>query len=95
MRQTVYHRCGHESSFHSMDNRNQRITMAEEMGKEDCHPCMVRYAYDNNLPDLEGSDRQIVWAFEIRHNKLSNDDLGKWDADEADAKYWIDRRHKK
>ncbi len=55
---------------------------------------MERYAYENDLPELEGSTKQINWAFEIRHKKLTESN-GEWDADECDSKYWIDNRKKK
>jgi hypothetical protein len=97
MKQTVYHRCGHESHFQTTDNRNSRITRAEELGKDDCRDCMTVYARENDLPDLEGSVKQRNWAFEIRHRRLTapNFDIDDWDADECDSKYWIDRRHRK
>jgi hypothetical protein len=50
-----------------------------------------------NLPELEGSEKQVDWAFNIREKliaklKKANKDLPKWIYTTTSAKFYIDHR---
>ena len=99
MIQTIYHKCGHNREINmGLMSRNHRIDRAEEMGKGVCPDCerdeMKEFEKDHNLPELEGSHKQISWATKIRHIKLIGRYKERWDKTNVKSSYWIDNRNK-
>lgn len=74
----VVHICGHTSEvqlFGSGDDRKRRIAWMEKKICSDCYKKeQIEQATANakkgNLPDLEGSEKQIAWAIQIRQKRI-------------------------
>lgn len=72
---TVTHACGHECRVNLFGPHKDRDRKIEWLKTQDCFECerravhneAVKHAEENNLPALEGSEKQINWAMDIRY----------------------------
>lgn len=75
MKYTIEHSCGHDEEiqlFGKTAERERRIAWLES---KPCRECESREraarAKEAGLPDLEGSEKQIAWAVDIRQRMLA------------------------
>lgn len=74
----VTHSCGHEEVVQLYGKESSRRWMIEKMESEPCKDCihkealemLKKQAEENDLPELEGSQKQIEWAMSIRQQFL-------------------------
>jgi len=79
--QTVTHTCGHSERYQLYGPHIERQRKAEYLAQEKCPVCReaehvrdaqqaAEWATTQGLPRLQGSDKQIVWAEQIRRNMV-------------------------
>lgn len=79
-----------------------RSAIAEKLEREQCDrsdTLAELLTSEIELPELEGSQKQIEWAESIRMQlvaklKQSNKEMPNWVLTETSAKFWIDNRAK-
>ena len=71
-KETVTHACGHTREYQMYGPHRQREARAERMTNEICPDCVrarIRAKAESlcpDMPDLDGSPKQIAWAEDIR-----------------------------
>lgn len=76
----VKYACGHEQEVELFGPIKQRQWRLEHMADELCPECerkreaakLAKDAEDNELPALNGSEKQVTWAMKIRHDMLKS-----------------------
>jgi hypothetical protein len=74
-----------------------KIIDGQIVEQSDTLPSLVVGSDAEALPELEGSDKQVAWAFSIREKaiakyKLANKPVPSWFMTQKSAKKWIDNR---
>jgi len=90
------HVCGHGSERIQLYGKHTgRERILEAIERQPCPKCRLKAAYAQHpeLPELTGSDKQVVWAAEIRAGYATHfpERLTKV-ATETTARWWIDHR---
>ena len=78
---TIIHRCGHRQMYELYGKMNERLRRLREMKPRSCSACLreeyeaeneasAKHNAENNLPELQGTDRQKPWAETIRKDRL-------------------------
>ncbi len=110
----VQHSCGHTetiSLFGKTADRERKIEWLEREGLcSECYKEMLEKKRNEEreaaqkraeeLPELQGTEKQIAWAITLRDKVMQELDTVNVDADEreflvnqTDVRYWIDTRH--
>ena len=97
----VKHKCGHEVTTELFGKQTDRNWKLEKMANEICWECeknernvaAIESAKENNLPKLQGSEKQIAWAMSIRAEKLEKHGNIPALIEKTGAKWWIDNRN--
>jgi hypothetical protein len=84
---------------HKIEKGWVKIINGQIVQQSDTLPSLVVGTDAESLPELEGSDKQIDWAFSIREKaiaklKLQQKPIPDWFFTEKSAKIWIDKRDK-
>jgi len=84
---------------HKIEKGWLKIINGQIVEQSDTLPSLVVGTDAESLPELEGSDKQIDWAFSIREKaiaklKLQQKPIPDWFFTEKSAKIWIDKRDK-
>jgi hypothetical protein len=84
---------------HKVEKGWLKIINGQIVQQSDTLPSLVVGTDAESLPELEGSDKQIDWAFSIREKaiaklKLQQKPIPDWFFTEKSAKIWIDKRDK-
>lgn len=74
----VTHSCGHEEVVQLYGKESSRRWMVKKMESEPCNDCirkeaietLKKKAEENDLPELDGSQKQIEWSMSIRQHFL-------------------------
>ena len=82
---------------HKIEKGWLKIINGQIVEQSDHLPSLVVGTDAESLPELEGSDKQIDWAFSIREKaiaklKLQQKPIPDWFFTEKSAKIWIDKR---
>jgi len=82
---------------HKIEKGWLKIINGQIVQQSDTLPSLVVGTDAESLPELEGSDKQIDWAFSIREKaiaklKLQQKPIPDWFFTEKSAKIWIDKR---
>ena len=82
---------------HKIEKGWLKIINGQIVEQSDTLPSLVVGTDAESLPELEGSDKQIDWAFSIREKaiaklKLQQKPIRDWFFTEKSAKIWIDKR---
>ena len=81
MKYNITYSCGHEgivTLFGKQADRDKMIKFYEEKGicpdcyKSEQNAIIDEEAATHNLPELEGTDKQVAWAKKIRHEFLGS-----------------------
>jgi len=92
------HACGHAGeryqAYGPNDNRRRQLAALES---HDCPSCRRAkadaQAQESGLPTLQGSDKQVAWAAQIRERALRmRPEMAAKLSPETSAKWWIDSR---
>jgi hypothetical protein len=84
---------------HKIEKGWLKIINGQIVQQSDTLPSLVVGTDAESLPELEGSDKQIDWAFSIREKaiaklKLQQKPIPDWFFTEKSAKIWIDKHDK-
>jgi hypothetical protein len=109
--ETIKYTCGHAEQQQMYGKVSERTHRADYLGRGDCPACASAKAAERSklagLPALQGSDKQIAWAQDIRATKLAELPPIKLRHPEtermqgyvealkarSEAKFWIDNRN--
>jgi len=73
-REVTYH-CGHSETRSFSGSHSARDAYIEKLSREDCPACRAAQAKTRSaaagLPTLNGSDKQIAWAEQIRQRAVT------------------------